>query len=154
MKRELLFGVVLALATSVGLGAEHKQHDHGTAMLTGCLAPLNQKDSAIGTTGAADTSKTSRHTPERFALLNPQAGPATAPSNGDVTPSANEQVLLQGANLKKYAGHNVEVRGEFVENKEASAAQTERAGHDDHQLRTFRVAAVTNVDGNCSTSGR
>ena len=154
MKRELFFGVALAVAMSVGLGAQHTDHKTN-AMLAGCLAPLAQHDSTAGTTGttATTTSETSRNAPERFTLLNPKAGPAASPSNGDVTPSADEQILLEGTNLKKYAGHNVEVRGQFVDAK-ASADQEEPAGHDEHNLRVFRVASVTNVDGNCSTSGR
>lgn len=154
MKRGWLFGVALALAMSVGVAAQHSDHA-APAMLTGCLAPLNQNGSSVaGTTGTtATTTKTSRHAPERFTLLNPKAGPAAAPSNGDVTPSADAQVLLQGANLKQYAGHNVEVRGQFVDSKTA-ASHEERSGHDEHNLRIFRVASVSNVDGACSTSGR
>jgi hypothetical protein len=143
---------------AVGLGAQAPQNqksDNGSSMLTGCLAPLAQSDNAIGTTGttASNPSENSASS-EKFALFNPTMGPATSSSNGAVTPSADEKVLLQGSDLKKYQGHTVEIRGTWVDDHAQASGSTTASTADQHHARTFRVEAVTNVGAACSISGR
>ncbi|HEY3886812.1 MAG TPA: hypothetical protein VGL62_16475 [Vicinamibacterales bacterium] len=172
MRRQFFFGTVLAAALAVGLGAQAQDpttsaqagsHDNGpgAGMMSGCVAPLNQSDAGLtGATGSTATETTSkaRNGSDRFTLIDIKMGPS--PSSGDVMPTADQKVLLEGSNLQRYSGHRVEVSGRWLDVKgNASTGTTgSTAGSDEHadqhNMRTFRVTSVRNVDGACSTSGR
>lgn len=155
----LFLSIVCATAMAVGVAAQSGQQaasQGDNAKLTGCLAPLGQKDSPTGATGSTASTSEQSGSSEQFALFNPSMGPAASPSSGAVKPSADEQVLLKGQDFKKYEGHTVEVSGNWAgENGQATGTTGSTADTTgQRKLRTFLVTSVTNVGAACSITGR
>jgi len=153
MKRQFVFGTVMAAALTVGLGAQtpppqstpptpspstygasqdHARPERGQAItLTGCLQSSDAAG-ATGTSGAAGTAPKAGASSDKFVLTEATnstdkatgtAGAATSPT----IPTKLNLIASGGgsASWSKYLNHKVEVKGTLgAESKSSGAATT------------------------------
>ena len=172
MKRQFLFGTVLAAAMAVGVGAQAPQTpppsqtptptqaptssmDRSSGMgksvtLTGCVAKAGSSSSAAGTAGTTGASAS------QFVLKNVAAGGSSASSTTGTSGSTLNPSWQNGLNLsagsedlEKHLNKKVEIKGTV--DTSASSAASATAGSD---LATLKVRSIKDIADTCSGGGQ
>jgi len=174
MKRQILFGTVLAAAMAVGVGAQtpdpsspqtpqsptsqsptsqtpaspsmDRQSKSGdTVTLTGCVE-RNSASSTAGTTGTTSPSASA----SQFVLKNvtPSAGSSTSTTGTTGSTMASSYasgLYLSGSeDLEKHVNHKVEIKGKVDTAASASASS----------MPTLKVSSIKQIADTCSGGGQ
>lgn len=153
MKRQLVFGTVMAAALTVGLGAQtptpqstpqtpspstygasqdRSRPDRGQAItLTGCLQS-SDVGGATGTSGAAGTAPKAGASSDKFVLTEAtqsSTDKATGTAGAATSPTIPTKLNLMAsgggsASWSKYLNHKVEVKGTLGADSKPSGAAT------------------------------
>ena len=179
MKREFVFGGLIALALSVGTAAQatypssqdkDKDKDKDTVTVTGCLVP--GAGGAVGTSGT--TSTTTSPSAGGFMLINATKDGATTPTTtagtsgttatttGTTAPAANagKSFTLVGgdqADLQKWVNSRVEIKGTIEPSSATPAMTGSTAGTtatpetpDKSVAQRLRITSVRQIASTCS----
>jgi hypothetical protein len=178
MKREFVFGGLIALALSVGASAQTtagqqypstQDKDKDTVTVTGCLVP--GAGGAVGTSGT--TATTASPSAAGFMLINASkdgasaatttAGTSGTTASGSTAPAADagKSFTLVGgdpADLQKWVNSRVEIKG-TIEASSAAPAMTggstagttaTPAASEKDKAQRLRITSVRQIASTCS----
>ena len=171
MKREFVFGGLIALALSVGVGAQStagqqypstQDKDKDTVTVTGCLVP--GAGGVVGTSGT--TASTATPSAAGFMLVNASkdgapAATTTAGTSGTTASTApaadagKSFTLIGGdqADLQKWVNSRVEIKG-TIEPSSAAPAMTAStatpAAPEKDKAQRLRITSVRQIASTCS----
>ena len=175
MKRQFLFGTVLAAAMAVGVGAQTPQTpppsqtptptqaptssmDRSSGMgksvtLTGCVEKAGSSSSAAGTAGTTGASAS------QFVLKNVAAGGSSASSTTGTSGSTLNPSWQNGLNLsagsedlEKHLNKKVEIKGTV--DTPASSAAGAAASSSASDMATLKVSSIKDLADTCSAGGQ